>query len=71
MSQTPCAPMSGICSTCIHEGGCLFQKASRYPVWFCDHFHTEAALVAARVELSPRRSPRLKPVAGDPVPQGR
>ena len=29
---------AGICSTCVHQGTCLFAKASLQPVWFCDEF---------------------------------
>lgn len=28
----------GICVTCDHRSTCLFMKASRRPVWFCDEF---------------------------------
>jgi len=28
----------GICSTCDHAPSCLFLRASRKPVWFCDEF---------------------------------
>ena len=29
---------AGICSTCIHQGTCLFARASHTPVWYCDEF---------------------------------
>lgn len=28
----------GICETCNHNATCLFLKASRHPVWYCDEF---------------------------------
>ncbi|MBN2082878.1 hypothetical protein JW859_11835 [bacterium] len=28
----------GICTTCVHQGTCLFLAAARKPVWFCDEF---------------------------------
>ena len=29
----------GICSTCIHQPNCLFVKAIRQPIHFCDEFN--------------------------------
>ena len=28
----------GICTTCNHVRTCLFAKATRNPVWYCDEF---------------------------------
>ncbi|MEP0815163.1 MAG: hypothetical protein HRF49_10950 [bacterium] len=28
----------GLCVTCSHHETCLFAKAARQPVWFCDEF---------------------------------
>lgn len=55
----------GICSTCDHVESCLFNQASRYPVWHCDHFETPAGTVPARAPLQVRRPPRLRMASSD------
>ena len=55
----------GICATCIYSGRCLFNHASCYPVWYCDHFDTEVEIAAARAPLVKHHPSRLKPVASD------
>lgn len=65
MSPTDLSTHQGICSTCEHADSCLFNQASRYPVWHCDHFETPLAAVPARAPLQVRRPPRLRKAASD------
>ena len=65
MSSPRPAQTQGICATCTHLEGCLFNQASCYPVWYCEHFDTEVEIAAARAPLTKHRAPRLKPAASD------
>ena len=41
----------GICITCDHHPACLFARAARRPVWFCDEFASaEGDRTAAHIE---------------------
>ena len=60
-------PVQGICSTCIHLGGCLCDQDPRYAVWHCEHFTTEAVLEAARAPLKAIRACRPKPAVPEPA----
>jgi hypothetical protein len=65
MPRATPALSQGICTTCSYHGGCLFNQASKYPVWHCDHFDTQALPVPARAALQVARPPRLKAAASD------
>jgi hypothetical protein len=41
-ATTPYAAADGICVTCVHRAKCLFLKAARRPIMFCDEFSNEA-----------------------------
>lgn len=32
---------TGICTSCIHASTCLYQKAAKHPIWFCEMFESE------------------------------
>lgn len=49
--RKPAADEIGLCVTCTHYSTCLFAKAARQPVWFCDEFTSfEQSKAEARAE---------------------
>jgi hypothetical protein len=45
----------GICATCNHQAGCLFLRAARHPIAFCEEFDaTGSAPQRPAVQAAPR-----------------
>lgn len=40
LTESVSSPMKelGLCITCRHQNRCLFVKAARQPIWYCDEF---------------------------------
>lgn len=65
MTQESTAQTTGICTTCVENGHCLFNQASRYPIWHCDQFDTGEPIKGATAPLKLARAPRVRPAASD------
>jgi hypothetical protein len=46
----------GICQTCNHQPRCLFARAARRPIMFCDEFDNTDATQSAPAASQPRPS---------------
>jgi hypothetical protein len=45
----------GICATCNHQAGCLFLKAARRPIAFCEEFDSSGHSTPRQVAVAPTR----------------
>ncbi len=55
-ANTPRCKELGICVTCNHLPTCLFRRAARYPIAFCEEFDASgSAAPIPAVSAAPRR----------------